>query len=447
MAQSVGLPRPKELRSDVIAALGELTNYTAGVSVHHHLVRARVLERRDLDPNNLPHGWVLRGYGGILRKIDYAFRNSRAEFVSRPLTKQGSQKGEWELTELGVALAKQINGLVEEEADPSPHLPPPSAFFDDVVKALGELTDFRRHNTVPCEDVVRLTLEKAGYDPDNLPDDWTLPLIRRKIHQAFRQQTNRGRRSMKSRHLVFTEYGKRGFWKLTRRGVDHSKDLQGLSGKNETAIWLQQQGAGIIEKMRSTLRRKLPVSATMELIDDHVNNFIVRLIRRDSIRKLRDKGKRVVPSKIVSYCVRSAYTDIRSWGVDAHCRTMMGARTEQNRKNGDDTRDRAPLGEDVIIVRDSKGHATFDYVDHDGGFMGAHIAAGIDELRGRVVDDFMGSHPEDWQDYAEVMDMMTDGLEVAQIAEFKGVPYRTASRMVRACQEVARGHRDEVFAF
>jgi transcription antitermination factor NusG len=98
----------RHFHDDVVAVIGELTNYEPGAFVSMEEVMPRVIAKKGLDPDNLPKGWLLRGVDGIYRRVGYAFRNQRADYCKIPKTLQGEQRGMWGLTKEGVILAKEI---------------------------------------------------------------------------------------------------------------------------------------------------------------------------------------------------------------------------------------------------------------------------------------------------------------------------------------------------
>jgi len=98
----------RHFHDDVVAVIGELTNYEPGAFVPMEKVMPLVIAKKGIDPENLPEGWLLRGVNGIYRRVGYAFRNQREDYCKVPKTLQGEQRGMWGLTSEGLTLAKQI---------------------------------------------------------------------------------------------------------------------------------------------------------------------------------------------------------------------------------------------------------------------------------------------------------------------------------------------------
>ena len=99
----------------VVLVIGEKTAFTANTAVPIAEVRAEVLRRADLTPEEL----LEFNEKQINRKIEFAFRNRRGKYrggEERALTVQVGKYGQWGITELGVARARTLSG--------DPGLPP-----------------------------------------------------------------------------------------------------------------------------------------------------------------------------------------------------------------------------------------------------------------------------------------------------------------------------------
>jgi len=518
------LPTASAYYDDVVAVIGELTGHKAHVYVAQTDVRRVVLERHNLDPNNLPHNWPLDGRPSIHRKIDDAFRNQKHNDkwyrkAADALTEPGPKKGMWGLTDLGAEKARELNGVddtddsdavpeEEEEAsvetpeddtpednsdddsddsdddedpedpedDPSggdddpddsddseteakaakpvrPPLPTPRALFNAVIAVLGRMTRYRPNVTIVPKTAYDAILKWAGYDLSDLPAHF-LPgqvtnkdSIYRKIQFAMRYQSATDR--AKSRLPTLTRYDNGRQWGLTALGISLARELNGKSRhpNNETEAWFEDNWDNVYDALTNAVRRKLPASATMDLVEDHVHSYIEKSIRLNSLRKLLATGKSIPRSKVASYCVRSAFTEIRGWGVDAHCRAMRGALTERNRqdiakavaaRNGGRVwwprmsegigYETSGQGEDeqrgLVVVDQRDDHTVVeDTVDYER--IMARVEAVLQEKR-----------PESWKRYAEVVRLLADEQPTKLIAERLELTRYQASQVIGEVRKV-----------
>lgn len=138
---------------------------------------------------------------------------------------------------------------------PSP-LPTASFFYEPLIDALGELTDYRSDEGVPMGDVIKPTLLKAGIDPETHPHvvsgHWPLRgtgngNLRRVITWAFRNQRERYC-GQKTPLTVMVDWG---IWGLTEAGVEAAMErrLEEESAwrgpewsRNRTEEWVGDHG-------------------------------------------------------------------------------------------------------------------------------------------------------------------------------------------------------------
>lgn len=106
--------------------------------------------------------------------------------------------------------------------------------------------------------------------------------------------------------------------------------------KNATSLWLEKQLADgkLLKLCALQVAKKLQRSSSAGMVEDLVQNYFIKLIRRDGLKVYLDEGRNIPLSLIASFCVRSAYTDVRDSGKDPIARELMGARTETERKKG-----------------------------------------------------------------------------------------------------------------
>lgn len=112
-------------------------------------------------------------------------------------------------------------------------------------------------------------------------------------------------------------------------------------GKNATSKFLDKRirdtgglRGSFMSVLKAAVISKLPVSNTVGMVEDHIQNCFMRLVQRDSLRDRLAAGHRITDQQIAMFAVRAGYTDIRDSGTDPVCRELFGARTERERERG-----------------------------------------------------------------------------------------------------------------
>jgi len=307
-------------------------------------------------------------------------------------------------------------GLYQVQSSTSPRktYEKPGTYQDTVTGIMGILTNYDAKEILHSGTICEAVLGQLGGDPKT---------VRSSVQQALSAQSKRKNR------VYTTSHGK-GMWSLTGEGVSHALSLNGLP-PNLTAWWMEKNPR-FYRAFLAKVKKKLKASANMDLVADHVHTFIVKLIERDGLRKKLASGGHYSVSQVASYCVRSAFTDIRGWGTDAHCRALRGARTEQERKKGL-TKDQEqswgiPQGR-LSIRRDTEGEQYIEYIDQDT----------IDEQEVRDsflslladIDQFLSTRrPKVRDTYLEVVRCLSQGATAQDIAEVTGRSKGWASNAV-----------------
>jgi len=220
----------------------------------------------------------------------------------------------------------------------------------------------------------------------------------------------------------------------TKRRTSRSKTSSG----NATSKWLDKHlkpakgetESELYSKLKSALSWKLPVSASSGMIEDHVQNFLLRAIRRDSFAHLLEDGKDLPYAKVCAYCVNSGRTDARDMSTEPVCRELYGARTEKERKeyrpyNG------VVQGERVL--------------DSDGNFISPENVTVIDETASDFetiwsqIENVVHDHkPNAWERYSGILAMRAYGLNPSEIAQAEGVSRNRAASMLAEARRCVR---------
>lgn len=464
---AVPAPRPGQLRDPLLKALAKATSNTANVFIQHTEILDATIREAGFDPDNLPAGWDRKcrsnggGGAGLDRNISLAFRYAYRD-KKPPLTIKGDKPGLWGLTDAGVSFASTLQPVPK----PRP-LPRPKMFYEPLLRVLGKLSDHRPEVSFSHDDVIDLVMRDIGVDPNNLPHGWDERGSNRQIKALDRVRW--AVKSMKGAKDPLIGQPNRGQWCLTPAGVEAARALNGVTkdaegcgqgssgggsdepvegpeesfksgGANETAGWLGQHASanGDLYKMaRAALARRLPVSASSQMLDDHIQNWMMRAIERNALAKLI-AAEKVPYSKVVAYIVNSGRTDARDMGTDALCREMFGARTEKERK---EVRERRDEGRDVQFedCAVSRGQ------DTDGNIIGPEGSTSLDDealdfdLVWRQIETVVQDRkPQAWQRYANILSMKAQEYSTREIAKAEGVSRNRAASMLAEARRCVR---------
>lgn len=440
-------PRPRQLRDHLMLVLGRLTFFKPNVFVEMSTVIDDVIRESGFNPDSLPISWGRDRKsrsndgdgGGIDRNIAFAFRYGYRDY-NPPLTVRGPETGLWGLTEAGVTLAKKLT--------PVP-LPRPLTFSEPLLRALGKLSGHSQAQ-MPRIDAMRAVITESGHNPDSAPLGWMYlaPNGQPKLYEALRWLA----RSMST--LVDTSI--RGQWSLTMLGLERAAKLNGVTllrqvkpevktstGPNVTSQWFSthltpprgRSESVLMGMMKMALAKHLPISSQRGLVEDHIQNFMVRVIRRDSFALVLAEGEEIPYSKVTYYCVNSGRTDVRDMGTEPVCREMMGARTDHERQ----VRREQGFG---FTLDDGRGPQR----DTDGSHILPNMTVvqdmenGVDfeSLWGQIVEAVRVAKPAAWPRYSGILKMKFEGFSTQEIAEKEGVSLCRAAKMIATARQIVR---------
>lgn len=330
----------------------------------------------------------------------------------------------------------------------------PRTFAAPMLRALGKLSGHTL-NPVDRHEVVRATLREAGYDPNNLPVGWDTP------SSNGQPQILEALRSLARSMSTLITRTMRNSWSLTPAGLERAAKYNGITlatiptpppepvkkaGPNVTAQWFTkhltpskgESDSELMRMMRGALMRHMPLSVRRGLIEDHIQNFIVRVIHRDSFAQVLASGEEVPYSKVASYCVNSGRSDARDMGTDPVCREMMGARTDKER--------RMKIEEpSEVTVQPVTPTNPARYLDTNGSLMDmAEETTTVDpdqnfEMIWRRVEDVIQKrNPRAWEMYGQILHMKIAGFSTSEIAIQAKVTRTQASKMVQDARQMVR---------
>ena len=130
--------------------------------------------------------------------------------------------------------------------------------------------------------------------------------------------------------------GTNGKFFLTSLGVLESRRVR--FGESLTGAWVHvnlnvpvkadDPGTTLYQYLCGRLAQKLPASSLNHLVGDHVQEFLMHLVQRDSLAKQIRQHLPIRPSSLLVFLTRSAYNDLRDMAQEPVCRQMIGAKTE-----------------------------------------------------------------------------------------------------------------------
>jgi len=346
-------------------------------------------------------------------------------------------------------------------------LPKPKIFYEPLLKVLGRLSGHTAEMGCPHDKAIRAVMVEIDVDPDNLPLGWEERGSNRQI-KAF-DRVRWAVKSLKSAKSPLIMQPKRGLWALTDAGVVRALDLNKVLAlpkaphrapvapqaprrsrkPNATALWLDrhmtpQRGevrSKLHLKMEWTLKKKLPISADSGLIQDHIQEYMLRAIRRDAFAKMLAITETIPYSKIVAYCVNSGRTDARDAGTCPVSREMRGARTAKERREKNEM---IESGTEIQFdlpqrTQDTDGNLigpdALDFISED--------AADFEQIWQQVENVIHDHKPQAWERYAGILEMKYRGMTTLEIATAEGVSRNRAASMIAEARRCVRDGYDE----
>jgi hypothetical protein len=204
---------------------------------------------------------------------------------------------------------------------------------------------------------------------------------------------------------------------------------------NLTAGWLKTHGPRVRVMLVSFLTAKLTTSRRMDLIEDHVQTFLCRLVERDTLRDHLVEGKEPSPSVLRIWLMQSAATELRGWGVDASLRVSRGAKTNRDRLVDAGKKVAAPVIHESPVVEISSFYENGDvYTDYFDPKATSPEGAAIDlqmieVYRRRIREKLTERH-------AALFDSLVEGAKRREVAEEQGLTTGQVTAMLARIREV-----------
>jgi len=377
---------------------------------------------------------------------------------------------------------------------PTP-IPSQRFFRPPMVRAIGVLTNFSTDGSCSYKQLLPLVrdLFEDG-DPE-----WPIGKIRPKLYHLKEYHCHIERFDDPGRicgqdHL-FVEHG-RGLIGLTAKGLEEAKGLEiesradevlteqgksitdltpmevhdlyhrvtakfeaelyGSRSQNLTTEWLGKRLAApggvtqseIYKAMVATVASKLPVSASTNQVEDHVQECLTRLMYRDSLRERIIEGVEITTSHLASYAFRSACSDIRSMGTNPVCREIYGARTETERRkakeNGTEGRRWGLKDSRVSFQKDEDGVSAVLEIADEAKFDLEDVQA-FETFWARMESVLKWRVPGAWPRYAKILKMKVQGGTTKEIAKELGVSDSRTTTMMAVARGIIKEAREAGF--
>jgi len=283
--------------------------------------------------------------------------------------------------------------------------PTESLFYAPVIYLIGKLSGFKPyvgvHQKLIRDDAIRLAGLDLLYEEDKKGESvpvyatdghfrWHLRSSSSKkrnglyrtvsfgwYHQTHKYRADNPQREFCARPMDPETRGKRGYWALTALGVKRAKALREVyegkivlsAGPNRTAQFLGENWDRFYGKATLALRRKMPRSEALDKVDDHVMNWVEKVMQRDGLRKRLEKGISIAPSHVSGWAKKAAYTQIRNEGREPVCRIFHGALTPKEVAALNDTNwaetviPRTVNEADVLCHNQYAAHSESDWID------------------------------------------------------------------------------------
>lgn len=105
---------------------------------------------------------------------------------------------------------------------------------------------------------------------------------------------------------------------------------------NVTAQWLAQNARTVYSTLIGHLSSKMQRSNELSVVEDHVQEFLARLVHDDRLAPLLTTGETPKLAVLRVWAYQSACTELRRWGVDASLRATRNAKTSREVQKGKD---------------------------------------------------------------------------------------------------------------
>lgn len=107
-----------------------------------------------------------------------------------------------------------------------------------------------------------------------------------------------------------------------------------MEGQNATSRWLSLHAKAVYDSLAKHLNAKMQRSGELNLLEDHIQEFLARLVRKDTLAPFLASGETPKLASLRVWVYQSACTELRRMGVDAAMRASRNAKTSREVQKG-----------------------------------------------------------------------------------------------------------------
>ena len=198
------------------------------------------------------------------------------------------------------------------------------------------------------------------------------------------------------------------------------------SSNNATSRWIASNWRKIEVQLKAYLGKRLSISRTSGMIADHVQDFALFLVRRDTLAYFVEQGTYPEFPTLAFWCYQKALSSIRSMGKDASTRTVFGARTTKERRSGDEVRS-SPVCFRIAVTGEGEDLREESY---DASSISPEDAALFEDRLARIKRRLSDRFPASTADHVRAFEVMVEGGDRADLSKAIGVNPDRASALI-----------------
>lgn len=148
-------------------------------------------------------------------------------------------------------------------------------------------------------------------------------------------------------------------------------------GANITGRWLADNWARVYPHLQRAVSRRMLASVNAGLVDEHVNQFMVKMIKNDSLAPFLNAGMEVKLSVLAVWVQQVSLSDAKKWATDASTRESRGCHSNREKI-------KAPADGARRILRGENGEQTEDFTSP--ATLAGHEEVETEEARDHLTD-------------------------------------------------------------
>jgi hypothetical protein len=239
--------------------------------------------------------------------------------------------------------------------------------------------------------------------------------------------------------------------------LEPTQDKEVPTGANLTSQFLKERltlgrKSELYGLLYAALASKMPMSSATGQIHDHIQTFLMKMVRRDALRSRLEIGASIPNSLLATYAVRSGWTDARNSAMNPICRQLFGARTARERlkaaareEEGLDAHIQSvgsQAGSPVVVGQNDGGLSEIkDFRDQVATIDRVESKIEFDQMWTRVASIMQTRQPAEWERYMELINLHIQGYTLREISERDAVDQAKLISMVAEIRKVCKAAR------